>query len=135
VAEADPVVRISEGDRRPGAPTPGMAREEAVVTETTWAGTVRTEPGMRSGWHHHGQYESVIYVLVGTMRMESGLEGKSVAEAHPGDFLFVPQWAIHREGNPSDREGLAVVVRSGRGEAVVNVDGPASSRPGSADAV
>jgi uncharacterized RmlC-like cupin family protein len=125
MGHADPVVRISEGDRRPGAPTPGMEREEAVATQTTWAGTVRTEPGMQSGWHHHGEYESVIYVLAGTMRMESGPEGTSVVEAHPGDFLFVPRGAIHREGNPSDGEGLAVVVRSGRGQAVVNVDGPA----------
>jgi len=82
---------------------------------------------MVSGWHHHGDYESVIYVLTGRFRMESGPAGTSVFDAAPGDFLFVPRGAIHREGNPSDDEGTAVVVRTGRGDPVVNVDGPALS--------
>lgn len=125
MAEADPVVKITEKERRPGAPTPGMHREEAVATETTWAGLVRTDAGMISGWHHHGEYESVIYVLAGGLRMESGPGGGSVVEAGPGDFLFVPRGSTHREGNPTEVEGTAVIVRSGRGDPVVNVDGPA----------
>ncbi|MGH2673095.1 MAG: cupin domain-containing protein [Gaiellales bacterium] len=126
MGEADPVVRIMEKERSPGAPTPGMQREEAVATETTWAGFARTDAGMISGWHHHGEYESVIYVLSGRLRMESGPGGASVVDAGPGDFLFVPRGSIHREGNPAEVQGTAVVVRSGRGEAVVNVEGPAS---------
>lgn len=122
---ADLVVRISERERRTGAPTPGMHREEAIATDTTWAGLLRTDAGMLSGWHHHAEYESVIYVLTGRLRMESGPAGTSVVEAVPGDFLFVPRGAIHREGNPAEVEGTAVVVRSGRGDPVVNVDGPA----------
>jgi uncharacterized RmlC-like cupin family protein len=125
MGEADPVVRITEQERRPGAPTPGMHREEAVATETTWAGLLRTDAGMISGWHHHGEYESVIYVLAGRLRMESGPGGASIVEAGPGDFLFVPRGSIHREGNPSEVQGTAVVVRSGRGDPVVNVEGPA----------
>jgi uncharacterized RmlC-like cupin family protein len=125
MGEADPCVRITDQERRPAAPTPGMHREEAVATDTTWAGHLRTEAGMISGWHHHGEYESVIYVLTGKLRMESGHGGTSVVEAGPGDFLFVPRGSIHREGNPSDVEGTAIVVRSGRGDPVVNVDGPA----------
>lgn len=125
MGEADPVVKITEEERRPGAPTPGMQREEAIATETTWAGLVHTEAAMISGWHHHGEYESVIYVLSGALRMESGPGGTSVVDAGPGDFLFVPRGSIHREGNPAEVEGTAVVVRSGRGEAVVNVEGPA----------
>ncbi len=127
MGEADPVLKIGETERRPGAPTPGMQREEAVSTETTWAGFARTDAGMISGWHHHGEYESVIYVLSGRLRMESGPGGASVVEAGPGDFLFVPRGSIHREGNPAGVHGTAVVVRSGRGEPVVNVEGPASS--------
>jgi uncharacterized RmlC-like cupin family protein len=126
MGEADPVVRITEEDRRPGAPTPGMHREEAVSTETTWGGFLRTDAGVVSGWHHHGEYESVIYVLSGAIRMESGPDGGSVVDAGPGDFLFVPRGSIHRESNPVEEELTAVVVRSGRGEAVVNVEGPAS---------
>jgi uncharacterized RmlC-like cupin family protein len=125
MSAADPVVRIPEDERRAGAPTPGMQREEAIATDTTWAGLLHTDAGMISGWHHHAEYESVIYVLTGRLRMESGPAGTSVIEAGPGDFLFVPRGAIHREGNPAEVEGTAVVVRSGRGEPVVNVDGPA----------
>jgi uncharacterized RmlC-like cupin family protein len=122
---ADPVVRIAEQERRTGAATPGMHREEAIATDSTWAGLLHTDAGMLSGWHHHAEYESVIYVLTGKLRMESGPAGTSVVEAGPGDFLFVPRGAIHREGNPAEVEGTAVVVRSGRGDPVVNVDGPA----------
>jgi uncharacterized RmlC-like cupin family protein len=125
MGEADPVVRITKDELRVGAPTPGMRREEAIATGTTWAGLVRTDAGMLSGWHHHGEYESVIYVLTGRFRMESGPAGANIVEAIPGEFLLVPRGAIHREGNPTDAEGTAVVVRSGRGVPVVNVDGPA----------
>ncbi|MGH2591756.1 MAG: cupin domain-containing protein [Actinomycetota bacterium] len=125
MGDADPVVRISKEERRVGAPTAGIQREEAVATETTWGGFMRTDAGMISGWHHHGEYESVIYVLTGSLRMESGSGGSSVVDAGPGDFLFVPRGAIHRESNPADVELTAVVVRSGSGDPVMNVDGPA----------
>lgn len=130
MGEADPVELIAQQDRRPGAPTPAMRREEAIATDQTWAGVVHTDAGMLSGWHHHGEYESVIYVLTGRMRMESGAGGERVVEAIPGDFLFVPHGAIHREGNPDDVEGTAVVVRSGHGQPVVNVEGPAQISTG-----
>ena len=87
-------------------------------------GFVRTSAGAVSGWHHHGSYESAIYVLSGALRMEFGPEGRDVTDAGPGDFLFVPSGAVHRESNPSDGEAQIIVVRSGSGEAVFNVDGP-----------
>ncbi len=116
--------RIAPEERTEGAPTPGMIREEAVATDRTWAGLVRTEAGMVSGWHHHGDFESTIYVLSGALRMEFGVSGAEVLETGPGDFLYVGSGAIHRESNPSDEESQIVVVRSGSGEPVVNVDGP-----------
>jgi uncharacterized RmlC-like cupin family protein len=121
---AEPVRRIGPEDRHPGAGTPGMTREEAVQTETMWAGLARTAPGMVSGWHHHGEYESVIYVLTGGLRMESGEGGREVLDAAPGDFIHVPRGAVHRESNPTLEEAQIVVVRSGEGEPVVNVAGP-----------
>ena len=89
-----------------------------------WAGLVRTAPGMMSGWHHHGDFESVIYVTTGALVMEFGPGGSETLEARPGDFLYVAPGAIHRESNPTDQESHIVVVRSGSGEAVINVDGP-----------
>ncbi len=104
-----------------------MIREEAFAVDGLWAGLARTEPGMVSAWHHHGEYETAIYVLSGRLRMESGPGGTEIIEAEPGDFLHVPAGAIHREGNPSDRESQLIAVRAGRGPAVFNVDGPAAS--------
>jgi uncharacterized RmlC-like cupin family protein len=123
----DPIVVVRPGERRPGPPTPGMQREEAFATDRVWAGLARTEPGMVSGWHHHGDYESVIYVLTGSLRMEFGPGGAITVDAAPGDFIRVPRGAVHREGNPSDEPADIIVVRSGTGESTVNVDGPPSS--------
>jgi uncharacterized RmlC-like cupin family protein len=103
-----------------------MTRERAIDVEGLWAGLVRTAPGMTSGWHHHGDYETSIYVARGRLRMESGPGGSEVVTAGPGDFVYVPKGAIHREGNDGEDESHLVVVRAGRGVPTVNVDGPAS---------
>jgi uncharacterized RmlC-like cupin family protein len=121
---AGAVLRITPDERLDGPPTSGMTREEAVSTERTWAGLVTTDPGMVSGWHHHGDYESTIYVLSGALRMEFGPGGTDAVDAGPGDFVFVAADAIHRESNPADEDARIVVVRSGSGEPVVNVEGP-----------
>jgi uncharacterized RmlC-like cupin family protein len=122
---AQPVTRVTPGDRVQGEQTPGMTREQAIALEGMWARLVRTEAGMMSGWHHHGDYDTSIYVVRGSLRMESGPGGSRVVNAGPGDFLHVPKGAIHREGNPGSEESHLIVVRAGRGPAVVNVDGPA----------
>lgn len=101
-----------------------MHREQAVSTDRSWAGHVITEAGMVSGWHHHGDYESHIFVVSGALRMESGPGGRDVIVAQPGDFVFVPPHTVHREGNPTSEEAAVIVVRAGSGEAVFNVDGP-----------
>lgn len=116
---------IRPGERtRETTQTAGMAREQAIATGRLWAGHVTTAPGMVSGWHHHGDYETAIYVVGGTFRMESGPGGRSVLVAEAGDFLHVPPGAVHRESNPGGDESFAVVVRAGGGVPTVNVDGP-----------
>ncbi len=119
------VWRVRPAERTEGAATSGMTREQAVATARMWAGFVTTNAGMVSGWHHHGEYETSIFVISGTLRMEFGAAGSEVVEAAAGDFVYVAPHAIHREGNPSDDESTLVVVRSGTGEPVTNVDGPA----------
>lgn len=122
---ADPVTRVTPTERTEGDPTPGVTREQAIAVDGLWAGLARTEAHMTSGWHHHADYDTSIYVLSGRLRMESGPAGAAVIEAEPGDFLHVPKGAIHREGNPGNVESQLIVVRAGRGPVVVNVDGPA----------
>lgn len=102
-----------------------MVREQAILVDGLWAGLVTTEPGMASGWHHHGDYETSIYVVSGRLRMESGRGGRDVVEAASGDFLHVAAGAVHRESNPGGTESQIVVVRAGHGVPTVNVEGPA----------
>lgn len=125
MGEEKTVRRVRPAERIPGQPTPGMHREQAVATEGMWAGHVTTDAASISGWHHHGEYETSIYVVSGTLRMEFGPGGAEAVDAVAGDFVYVPPHAIHREGNPSDAASSVVVVRSGTGEAVINVEGPA----------
>jgi uncharacterized RmlC-like cupin family protein len=101
-----------------------MRRSQALATERVWAGVVHTEAGAFSGWHHHGEHESVIYVATGALRMESGEGGLDVFDAQPGDFVYVPPYSVHREGNTTDGVATLVVTRSGLGPSVVNVEGP-----------
>jgi uncharacterized RmlC-like cupin family protein len=115
---------VTADQRRAGPPTPGMDRREAFATDQMWAGYARTDPGMVSGWHHHGGYESAIYVLSGSLHMEFGPGGTNAVDAGPGDFVYVPAGAVHRESNPSTQPADIVVVRAGTGESNFNVDGP-----------
>jgi uncharacterized RmlC-like cupin family protein len=118
------VVRSIDRMRAQGQ-TPGMVREEAFASDGVWAGTVTTEPGMVTGWHHHGGYDSYIYVLSGTLRIEFGPGGGLAVEAAPHDFVSIPQGAIHREGSERGSAGVeAVIFRVGSGVPVVNVEGP-----------
>src|ERR1700747_1862102 len=100
------------------AQTPGMNRAAAinfarVGAQKLWAGTVHIHAGAKTGAHHHGALESVIYVVKGRARMRWGESLEFVAEAGPGDFIYVPPYAPHQEINASADEALAcVIVRS-----------------------
>jgi uncharacterized RmlC-like cupin family protein len=108
--------------------TPGMHRAAAITRATAgaqkiWAGTVSIEPRARTGAHHHGALESVIYVLRGRARMRWGERLEYVAEAGPGDFIFVPPYVPHQEINAGGDEPLeCVLVRSDQDPVVVNLD-------------
>ncbi len=123
---ATPVTRVGADELTPADPTPGMARSLAMHEAGMWTGVVDTEPGSMSGWHHHGDHETTVYVVRGRVRIESGPGGSVVADGGPGDFLRVPAGAIHRESNPGDEPAHAVLVRCGTGDPTYNVDGPAS---------
>ena len=105
--------------------TGGMTREAAIASARLWSGIVRAAPGMSSGWHHHGEYETSIYVIKGRARFEFGVGGASAVEARQGDFVHVPPGAVHRESNPESEEAVFAITRAGSGVPVVNVEGPA----------
>jgi uncharacterized RmlC-like cupin family protein len=122
-------VRVIKGDQLDPntAQTPGMFRQAAinaarVGAQKIWAGTVAIQPNAKTGVHHHGELESVIYVLRGQARMRWGDKLEYVAEAGPGDFIFVPPFVPHQEINASTDEPLeCVLVRSDNEAVVVNI--------------
>ena len=118
-----PVTKVAADALTPGQATPGMARFEAVVLDDVWSGLARTGPGATSGWHHHGEHDTVAYVVRGAFRVETAA---GVVDAGPGDFVHVPARTVHRESNPTQEPAEVVLVRRGTGEVVVNVDGPAT---------
>jgi uncharacterized RmlC-like cupin family protein len=121
------VIRAGELDTNTPQ-TPGMSRAAAINyakagAQKIWAGTVRIEPDAKTGAHHHGELESVIYVLRGRARMRWGDRLEFVAEAGPGDFIFVPPFVPHQEINAAADEPLeCVLVRSDQEAVVVNLD-------------
>jgi uncharacterized RmlC-like cupin family protein len=123
-------VRVVRGDELDiNTPqTPGMTRAAAITTARTgaeklWAGTVIIEPDAKTGPHHHGPVESVIYVVSGRARMRWGERLEYVAEAGPGDFIYIPPYVPHQEINAEPSEPLScVLARSGQEPVVVNLD-------------
>ena len=109
------------------AQTPGMQRAAAinyarVGSQKIWAGTVHIHANAKTGPHHHGALESVIYVVRGRARMRWGDRLEYVAEAGPGDFIYVPPYVPHQEINASSDETLeCVLVRSDNEAVVVNL--------------
>jgi uncharacterized RmlC-like cupin family protein len=123
-------VRVIKGNQLDPntAQTPGMKRAAAinaarVGAQKIWAGTVTIDPDAKTGAHHHGALESVIYVVRGKARMRWGEHLEYVAEADAGDFIFVPPYVPHQEINASANESLeCVVIRSDNEAVVVNLD-------------
>ena len=123
-------IRVVPGDQLDTntAQTPGMNRAAAinfarVGAQKLWAGTVVIHPNAKTGAHHHGHVESVIYIVRGRARMRWGERLEFTAEAGPGDFIFVPPYVPHQEINALPGDALeCVLVRSDQEPVVVNLD-------------
>jgi uncharacterized RmlC-like cupin family protein len=135
-------VRVIPGDQLdPNVPsTPGMDRKAAINfaragAQKLWAGTVTIKPDAKTGAHHHGHLESIIYVVKGKARMRWGEQLQFTAEANPGDFIFIPPYVPHQEINASPDQVLECVLvrsavgRSGTSGAEVTTVIPGRVRP------
>lgn len=115
--------------------TPGMTRAAAITharagANKLWAGTVVVEPDAKTGAHHHGELETVLYIVRGRARFRWGEQLEYFAEAGPGDFIYVPPFVPHQEMNASPEMPVeAVVVRSGQEPVVVNLEITGAERP------
>jgi uncharacterized RmlC-like cupin family protein len=130
------IVRAGELDTNTPQ-TPGMTRAAAITharagANKLWAGTVVVQPAAKTGPHHHGELETVLYVVRGRARMRWGDHLEFMEEAGPGDFIYVPPFVPHQEINAlPDEPCEAVVVRSGQDPIVVNlnIESPEQSNP------
>lgn len=116
--------------------TRGMTRAEAISyarvgAQKLWAGTVVVHPNAKTGPHHHGELETVIYVVRGRARFRWGDNLEFVEEAGPGDFVYVPPFVPHQELNARRDEPVeAVIVRSGQEPIVISLDIPSPEDAG-----
>jgi len=121
------IVRAGELDSNTPQ-TPGMTRAAAITHARTgasklWAGTVVVNPDARTAAHHHGELETVLYIVKGHARMRWGDHLEFSEVAGPGDFIYVPPYVPHQEMNDSGDESVeAVVVRNGQEPIVINLD-------------
>jgi len=119
---------VRAGDLDSNTPqTPGMTRAAAIThasagAQKLWAGTVVVGPAARTAAHHHGELETVLYIVKGRARFRWGEHLEFSEEAGPGDFIFVPPYVPHQEINASADETLeCVMVRSDNEAVVVNL--------------
>jgi uncharacterized RmlC-like cupin family protein len=109
------------------AQTPGPERRAAIapalgIASAIWGGVFEVEPGSRTGIYHHGEQDTIAYVLSGTSEVRWGERGEFAARAKPGDFIHVPAFLPLMEINPSKPEPFRwVVVRSTATPIVVNL--------------
>jgi uncharacterized RmlC-like cupin family protein len=130
-------VRVIPGNHLdPNVPqTAGMDRKAAINfaragAQKLWAGTVTIKPNAKTGAHHHGHLESIIYVVRGKARMRWGEHLQFTAEANPGDFIFIPPYVPHQEINASADEILECVLVRSDGQAIaINLDIEPAEKP------
>ncbi len=117
------VFRAGEGNTNTSQ-TSGMQREELITSLNSWVGIVKTKPKFTSGWHHHGDYDTYVYVISGELKLEFGQAGQESRVAKAGEVAYIPKDTVHRESSPSIEEQVLFGVRVGEGAPVFNVDGP-----------
>src|SRR5260370_9224199 len=109
------------------AQTPGSERRAAIapalgIASAIWGGLFEVAPGSRTGIHHHGQQETIAYVLSGICEVRWGESGESSARAKAGDFIHVPAFLPHMEISPYKLEPFQwLVVRSTATPVVINL--------------
>jgi uncharacterized RmlC-like cupin family protein len=118
------IVRAADFATPAGPGTPGVDRRQAIARDGRWIGVSSSDPGVLSGWHHHGANDTYFVVLGGAMQFEFGSGGQDRAVARAGDFALLPGDVVHREGTEGDDQAVTLVFRIGSGPLVFPLDGP-----------
>ncbi|ACZ29342.1 Cupin 2 conserved barrel domain protein [Xylanimonas cellulosilytica DSM 15894] len=98
----------------------GVSKENTEVTDL-WFGKVYTGPGEVSDPHHHGEAETGGYVFKGHGFIRFGERYEEIVYLAEGDFVYVPPFVPHIEGNLSRTEELVWMTTRTPDNIVVNL--------------
>lgn len=118
---------VRGGALKAGYSTPGIVRAKAFESIHRHIIVSRTRVAAKamSGWHHHGTRHLYGFMVAGRMRLEYGSRRTDAVLVGRGDFFHIPPRLVHRDVNSGrDQELVVVNILVGRGEPVINVDGP-----------
>src|SRR3984957_2056013 len=88
------------------AQTSGSVRLAAIAPESAlntalWGGLFEVKPRAHTGIHHHGEQQTIAYVLEGVCEVRWGAHGEYVAETPAGDFIHHPENLQYTVNNPA----------------------------------
>lgn len=98
----------------------GVSKENSAA-DKIWFGKVYTGPGEVSDPHHHGEAQTGGYVLKGRGFIRYGEGYGQITYMEEGDFVFVPPFMPHIEGNASKTEELVWMTTRTPDNIVVNL--------------
>ena len=135
MSDTDPLGRpfkaisVQRKDELPLAPgqTTKALRYSGVAVENTqvqglWFGRVHTGVGEHSAPHHHGEAETGGYVLQGRGYIRFGERYGEILYFEEGDFVYVPPFVPHIEGNAHRTRELIWLTTRTPDNIVVNLD-------------
>jgi uncharacterized RmlC-like cupin family protein len=98
----------------------GVSKENTAVKDL-WFGKVFTGPGEVSDPHHHGEAETGGYIFKGHGFIRFGERYEDIVYMEEGDFVYVPPFVPHIEGNLSNTEELIWMTTRTPDNIVVNL--------------
>lgn len=129
-AQALKKLTVQRQNELPIAPgqTQNARRYSGVSVENTeveglWYGKVVTGPGEASDPHHHGEAETGGYILSGSGYIRFGDRYEEIVYMNEGDFVYVPPFVPHIEGNLSRTQELIWLTTRTPDNIVVNLEG------------
>lgn len=99
----------------------GVSKENSAASKI-WFGKVYTGPGKVSGAHHHGEAQTGGYIFKGRGYIRYGDRYENIVYMEEGDFVFVPPFMPHIEGNASKTEELIWMTTRTPDNIVVNLE-------------
>lgn len=120
----DSIRVVRGGDLVAGKDRDGISRRSGQAEEEVSLAMATLEAGRMSGWHHHGDHTSCVYVLQGRLHIDWGAGGRECVDLAAGDFYVVPPHLVHREGNSGADELRLAAFYLGTGPLSTDAESP-----------